>query len=180
MENKFGGIKRMIIAYNVKNNKKNYIESREKIMNDKKKQINFIKGLLEEHFKEDVKVVYSEKNEWLILKTRQTNKTFGAVRFNKNTFASLYLDTKLNYNMKEKISEDKKYNNSIIDIQSRILGNFIQNKIKFFNIDQTNIFLNIINKLLQEDGMFTSKKVRNKNKTDSSFEKDLFNKFVCC
>lgn len=130
-----------------------------------REEINIVKTFIEEECGDNnVKVVYAEKNEWLLLKTADRNKTFGAVRFNKNSFASLYLDTKANYNMFEILRGNNEYKDMQADIQSRLLGNFIQNKIKFYNEDQIMYLIRLINKVMNEDSIHIDKKVRNKNK----------------
>lgn len=140
-----------------------------------REEINIVKTFIEEECTNNVKVVYAEKNEWLLLKTADRNKTFGAVRFNKNSFASLYLDTKENYNMFEILRNNEEYKNMQADIQSRTLGNFVQNKIKFYNEDQIIFLLKLINKVMEEDAIHITKKVRTKNKnveppTDDNIE----------
>jgi hypothetical protein len=136
-----------------------------------REEINIVKQFIEEECKNNVKVVYSEKNEWLLLKTADRNKTFGAVRFNKNSFASLYLDTKDNYNMLDLLRKDEEYKNMQADIQSRVLGNFIQNKIKFYNEDQIIYLLKLINKVMEDDSIHITKKVRSKkNNTPNNIE----------
>lgn len=133
-----------------------------------RKEINEVKNLIEEKCVNNVKVVYSEKNEWLLLKTLDRNKTFGAVRFNKNSFATLYLDTKDYYNMFEITKNEDTYKNMQAEVQSRELGNFIQNKFKFYNEGQIDYLLGLINRVMIEDAIHITKKIRNKKKMNET------------
>ena len=138
-----------------------------------KSEINMVKQLIEDKCTNNVKVVYSEKNEWLLLKTADRNKTFGAVRFNRNSFATLYLDTKEDYNMYELLRENEEYKDMQADVQSRVLGNFIQNKIKLFNERQVDYLLKLINMVMEDNSIHITKKIRSrkkKNNTDKSKE----------
>lgn len=128
-----------------------------------KRELNELRELIERRSADkNVKVVYAEKQEWLLLKTADRGKTFGAIRFNKNSYVTLYLDTKEFYNMSVLIHLDSMYQGMQADIQSSLKGNFIQNKFKFYNEEQKDYIPTLINKVVSEDGIHVTKKVRQK------------------
>jgi hypothetical protein len=107
---------------------------------------------------EGLRVTYAAKTGWLLLKTKDKNKGIGAIRINKKSFITLYVDTKKNYFLKDctKITDP-----NTIDIQSRLSGNFVQNKIRV--IDENFIYLitEILNDLIENDKLQLDTRIRN-------------------
>lgn len=128
-----------------------------------KKEINLVKTLIEEGTKDkNVKVVYAEKQEWLLLKTMDRSKTFGAIRFNKNSFVTMYLDTKEGYKMSDMLENTEEFKNRLADVQSREIGNFVQNKIKIYTEDASHLINQLIIQVMEDDSIHITKKIRNK------------------
>lgn len=127
-----------------------------------KKEINLVKTLIEEGTKDkNVKVVYAEKQEWLLLKTMDRSKTFGAIRFNKNSFVTIYLDTKEGYKMSDMLENTEEFQNRLADVQSREIGNFVQNKIKVYTEDASYLINKLILQVMEDDSIHITKKIRN-------------------
>lgn len=129
-------------------------------MMDIKAELNIIKDIIEMECGDKVKLNFAEKEGWLLIKTAEKNKGIGAIRLNKKSFITLYLDTKEGYLLDGKIQNLKTYENKVIDINSKITGNFVQNKIKLFNENAIDFVIDVINMSFEENGIQTGKRIR--------------------
>lgn len=91
-------------------------------------ELYLMKNIIEKSIGDIVIVVTAEKPDWLILKDKKLEKTFGCIRLNKRSFATLYIDSKDKYNLSEKFNIPQFKD---VDIKSRLTGNFYQNKFNF-------------------------------------------------
>jgi hypothetical protein len=122
--------------------------------------LNLIKEIIEMECGEKVKLNFAEKPGWLLMKTAERNKGVGAIRLNKNSFITLYLDTKEGYMLDEKLKEFTTFETKVIDVQSKVTGNFVQNKIKLYNEDTIDFVTQVINKVFEDEGVHTGKRIR--------------------
>lgn len=129
-------------------------------MSNQVTDLTIIKEIIEETCGELVKLNYAEKPGWLLMKTAEKNKGVGAIRLNKNSFITLYVDTKEDYILEDKMSELETFKGTIIDIQSKPTGNFVQNKIKLFSEDAIEFVVEVIVKVFNEQGVYTGKRIR--------------------
>lgn len=129
-------------------------------MSNQVTDLTIIKEIIEETCGELVKLNYAEKPGWLLMKTAEKNKGVGAIRLNKNSFITLYVDTKEDYILEDKMSELETFKGTIIDIQSKPTGNFVQNKIKLFSEDAIEFVVEVIVKVFNEEGVYTGKRIR--------------------
>lgn len=129
-------------------------------MSNQVTDLTIIKEIIEETCGELVKLNYAEKPGWLLMKTAEKNKGVGAIRLNKNSFITLYVDTKEDYILENKMSELETFKGTIIDIQSKPTGNFVQNKIKLFSEDAIEFVVEVIVKVFNEQGVYTGKRIR--------------------
>jgi hypothetical protein len=123
-----------------------------------KQDLNLIKELVELEIGNKVKANIAEKPGWLLLKTLDKMKTFGCVRLNKNSFVTLYIDTKEDILLSKELLKLKSFNN--VDIKSRQTGNFVQNKIKLVNESQVDLIMEALNYVFNQDIVKTEKRIR--------------------
>lgn len=121
-------------------------------------ELSIIKEIIEMECGDKVKLYYAEKPGWLLIKTTERNKGIGAVRLNKNSFITLYIDTKEGYLLENEIKNIQSFESKVIDIQSKPTGNFVQNKIKLYNEDTIDFVIEVINKVFDEDMVHTGEK----------------------
>lgn len=131
-----------------------------------KQDLNTIKEIIENECGKNVRLQYAAKPGWLLIKTAEKNKGVGAIRLNKNSFITLYIDTKEGYLLEDKIKSLDEYDN-VIDIQSKTTGNFVQNKIKLFNENVIDFAVKVINKVFEDNGVQTGRRVRSGKKSKS-------------
>lgn len=136
-------------------------------MSDKKAELSILKEIIEMECGEKVKVAFAEKPGWLLLKTAEHKRGFGAIRMNKNSFITLYIDTKIGFNLDEKLKDLASFENKVANIQSKENENFVQNKIKLFNEDLLDFVIEVLNKVFDEDMVQTGKRIR-QTSTDST------------
>jgi hypothetical protein len=129
--------------------------------------LSIIKEIIEMTCEEKVKLIFAEKPGWLLMKTADKNKGIGAIRLNKNSFITLYVDTNEGYLLEDKITELETFKGKIIDINSKVTGNFVQNKIKLYSEDAIEFAIELINKVFNEGAVFTGKRIR-VSKTETS------------
>lgn len=151
------GINNYELGYNI-SYKINYWEMF-KMTKNQKAELEIIKEIVEMECGEKVKVTYAEKPGWLLLKTIQRLKTVGCIRLNKNSFITLYLDTRdgiqLEKELPETIQKFKK-----VDIKSRQTGNFTQNKFKFMTDTDIDLLTEAINFVFNKDIVMVNKRIR--------------------
>lgn len=128
-------------------------------------ELSIIKEIIEMECGDKVKLYYAEKPGWLLIKTTERNKGIGAVRLNKNSFITLYIDTKEGYLLENEIKNIQSFESKVIDIQSKPTGNFVQNKIKLYNEDTIDFVIEVINKVFDEDMVHTGKRIRSQSST---------------
>jgi hypothetical protein len=128
-------------------------------MSLQKTELNLIKEIVETECNENVKVVVAEKPGWLLLKTVERMKTIGCIRLNKNSFITLYIDTKEGILLEDELKKLTSFKN--VDIKSRPTGNFVQNKFKLFTEDQIDLVIEAVNYVFEKDIVKTGKRVRN-------------------
>jgi hypothetical protein len=124
-----------------------------------KQELNLIKEIVEVECEDKVKVIVAEKPGWLLLKTTERMKTVGCIRLNKNSFITLYIDTKEGFLLEDELRKLPNFKN--VDIKSRPTGNFVQNKFKFFSEDQIDLVIEAVNYVFEKDIVKTGKRVRN-------------------
>lgn len=129
-------------------------------MKNIKDELNIIKEIIEIECGDKVRLLFAEKEGWLLIKTADKNKGIGAIRLNKKSFLTIYLDTKQGYLLSDKIYKLPSLKEKIIDINSKTTGNFVQNKIKLFNEDAIDFVIDVINMIFDEDGVKTGKRIR--------------------
>lgn len=129
-------------------------------MSKNTQDLNLIKEIIEMECGDKVKLNFAEKPGWLLMKTAERNKGIGAIRLNKNSFITLYLDTKENYMLDTKLKELATFEQKVMDVQSKLTGNFVQNKIKLYNEDTIDFVIEVINKTFEESGVHTEKRIR--------------------
>lgn len=128
---------------------------------NQKETLNLIKEIVEVECSSYIKVIVAEKPGWLLLKTTERMKTVGCIRVNKNSFITLYLDTKEGVLLEDELMKLESFNkNKSVDIKSRQTGNFVQNKIKLFTEDQIDLVIDAINQVFEEDTVKTGKRIR--------------------
>lgn len=127
------------------------------------KELSIIKEIIEIECGDKVKLYYAEKPGWLLIKTAERNKGIGAIRLNKNSFITLYIDTKEGYLLENEIKNIQSFESKVIDIQSKPTGNFVQNKIKLYNEDAIDFVIEVINKVFEEDMVHTGKRIRSQS-----------------
>lgn len=128
-------------------------------------ELSIIKEIIEIECRDKVKLYYAEKPGWLLIKTAERNKGIGAIRLNKNSFITLYIDTKEGYLLENEIKNVESFESKVIDIQSKPTGNFVQNKIKLYNEDTIDFVIEVINKVFNEDMVHTGKRIRSQSST---------------
>lgn len=128
-------------------------------------ELSIIKEIIEMECGDKVKLYYAENPGWLLIKTTERNKGIGAVRLNKNSFITLYIDTKEGYLLENEIKNIQSFESKVIDIQSKPTGNFVQNKIKLYNEDTIDFVIEVINKVFDEDMVHTGKRIRSQSST---------------
>lgn len=126
-------------------------------------ELSIIKEIIEMECGDKVKLYYAEKPGWLLIKTAERNKGIGAIRLNKNSFITLYIDTKEGYLLENEIKNIQSFKSKVIDIQSKPTGNFVQNKIKLYNEDTIDFVIEVINKVFDEDMAHTGKRIRSRS-----------------
>lgn len=126
-------------------------------------ELSIIKEIIEIECWDKVKLYYAEKPGWLLIKTAERNKGIGAIRLNKNSFITLYIDTKEGYLLENEIKNVESFESKVIDIQSKPTGNFVQNKIKLYNEDSIDFVIEVINKVFNEDMVHTGKRIRSQS-----------------
>lgn len=115
------------------------------------------KEKLENVFSESINVLIADKPDWLILKTKTDNKTFGCIRFNKNSFMTLYIDTKPTVKLAT-LKEAKGFEH--IGITSRQTGNFIQNKFNIPSETDMKLVVIILKLVIENRYIKTGEKIR--------------------
>lgn len=130
-----------------------------------KQELLTIKELIELDSGHNVKAVIAEKPGWLLLKTIERMKTIGCIRLNKNSFITLYIDTKEGILLEEELKKIPEFKN--VDIKSRPTGNFVQNKIKLFSENQFDLAIKAINHVFDKDIVKVGKRIRNTMNTRS-------------
>lgn len=125
---------------------------------DIKKKVNDIKEALDIACIFNVRVVYAGKPEWLLLKTASRGKTFGCIRANKLSFASLYLDLKESYDLLEKTKDNPKFSDlpNIAKRKSKI--NFAQYVIRLNTEKDFMTAISLIEKVINDNAV----KIENK------------------
>jgi hypothetical protein len=124
------------------------------------KELMIIKDIVEMETSEYVKVTVAEKPNWLLIKTVERLKTIGCIRLNKNSFITLYIDTKEGVLLEKELLKIEGFTG--VDIKSRPTGNFTQNKIKLFSETQIDLVTKAINYVFEKDIVKLGKRVRNK------------------
>ncbi|HLO11529.1 MAG TPA: hypothetical protein VK190_04670 [Pseudoneobacillus sp.] len=137
-------------------------------MSDLKSELSILKEIIEMECGDKVRVVYAEKPGWLLLKTVDKQKGIGAIRLNKNSFITLYLDTKEGIKLEDHLKTLPTYEAKVANIQSKQTGNFVQNKIKLFNEDLLDFVTEVINKVFNEDMIQTGKRIRTNSQSVES------------
>lgn len=127
---------------------------------NKKAELGILKEIIEMECGDKVKVVYAEKDGWLLLKTAEKQKGIGAIRMNKNSFITLYIDTKEDRPLEDMLKTLPSFESKVANIQSKNSGNFIQNKIKLYNEDLLDFVIEVINKVFEDDMVYTGKRIR--------------------
>lgn len=127
-------------------------------MTNLKQDLNIIKELIEMECGDKVKAVIAEKPGWLLLKTADRMKTIGCIRLNKNSFITLYIDTKEDFLLQQILNNLNSFQN--VDIKSRPTGNFVQNKFKLVSENQIDLVIEAINYVFDNDIVKTGKRVR--------------------
>lgn len=127
-------------------------------MTQSKQDLNLIKDIIELENGKNVKAVIAEKPGWLLLKTIEKMKTVGCIRLNKNSFITLYLDTKEGMLLSEEFLKLESFKD--VDIKSRPTGNFVQNKIKLVTENQIDLVVEAINYVFNNNIVKIGKRVR--------------------
>lgn len=127
-------------------------------MTNNKHDLNMIKDIIELENGIYVKAVIAEKPGWLLLKTIEKMKTVGCIRLNKNSFITLYLDTKEGILLSEELLKLESFKD--VDIKSRPTGNFVQNKIKLVTENQIDLVVEAINHVFSNEIVKIEKRVR--------------------
>jgi hypothetical protein len=125
--------------------------------------LSIIKEIIEMECGDKVKLYYAEKPGWLLIKTAERNKGIGAIRLNKNSFITLYIDTKEGYLLENELKNLESFESKVIDVQSKPTGNFVQNKIKLYNEDTIDFVIEVINKVFNEDMVHIGKRIRSQS-----------------
>jgi hypothetical protein len=144
-------------------NTKNYNQLEGAIImtvNNNKAELGILKEIIEMECGDKVRVQFAEKPGWLLLKTAERQKGIGAIRMNKNSFITLYIDTKQDVMLEESLKTLPSYENKVASIQSKISGNFVQNKIKLYNENLIDFVIEVLNKVFDEDMVYTGKRIR--------------------
>lgn len=123
-------------------------------------ELQVIKEIVELESNEYIKVVVAEKPNWLLIKTGERLKTVGCIRLNKNSFITLYLDTKEGLLLEDILPKLGGF--AGVDIKSRPTGNFTQNKIKLYSENQVDLISKIINYSFKNDIVKLGKRVRHR------------------
>lgn len=125
-----------------------------------KEELNLIKEIIESECGDKIKLIFAEKPGWLLMKTAERNKGIGAIRLNKKSFLTLYIDTKEEYLLADKIHELDSFKGRDIDVVSKKTGNFVQNKIKLLNENAIDFVIDVINKCFDENAVQIGKRIR--------------------
>ena len=133
-----------------------------------KTEMNIIKDIINLECGDNVKAIIAEKPGWLLLKTSDKMKTIGCIRLNKNSFVTLYIDTKENIMLENELPKSlDSFKDSSIDIKSRQTGNFVQNKIKLFSENQIDLVVQALKLVFDEKVVKTGKRIRNSSNSQS-------------
>lgn len=124
-----------------------------------------VKEIIEAICGDKVVLQYAAKPGWLLMKTAERLKGVGAIRLNKNSFITLYIDTKEGYLLADQLKTLDRFEAKVMDIQSKLTGNFVQNKIKLYNEDTIDFVTEVINKVFEDNGVYTGKRIRSANNT---------------
>jgi hypothetical protein len=130
------------------------------MVNEKKAELAILKEIIEMECGNRVKISYADKEGWLLLKTADRLKGIGAIRMNKNSFITLYIDTKEGVKLEEELKSLPTYESKVAQIQSKPSGNFTQNKIKIHNEDLLDFVTEVINKVFEDNLVHTEKRIR--------------------
>lgn len=117
-----------------------------------------VKEIVELESASHVRLTVAEKPNWLLIKTNERLKTVGCIRLNKNSFITLYLDTKEGVLLEELLPSIGGFTG--VDIKSRPTGNFTQNKIKLFSESQVDLISKAINYIFDNDMVKLGKRIR--------------------
>lgn len=125
------------------------------------KKLELIRTTINEDCKDYVSAYYAGKNDWLLIKTADRNKGIGAIRVNKNSFITFYLDTKKDYDLSAVLEEiNFTHQNVMFDLSSKESGNFIKNKIKLYDEQDLNFVIAILKKVFKDGGAQTERRIR--------------------
>jgi hypothetical protein len=90
----------------------------------------------------------SPNRPWLYIKDRDTLRTLGGVRLNKNSIGTFYIDTKLKYPLNE----------TLIGVVSKECKNFISNRIIVNDLQTLEKVCEIINELMESGKIYNGKR----------------------
>lgn len=127
---------------------------------DIKKKVNDIKEAIDIACIFNVRVVYAGKPEWLLLKTASRGRTFGCIRANKLSFASLYLDLKESYDLLEKTKDDPRFSTLSRITTKKAKMNYFEYKIKLNTEKDFMTAVSLIEKVINDNAVKVENKLR--------------------